>query len=446
MATVRVPTENRVLTEEAAVRARLRRGRHRFERWAPAHPVAEDAPAEEVLAAYAREIEVLKEDGGYVTADVIDVKPDTPGLDAMLAKFRREHWHDEDEVRFIIKGRGSSTSIRGRARCSRSRWGPATCSACRAGPGTGSTSAPTVASARSASSRTPRAGHRTTRRAGPRPASSRSAWAPRSSAAPREHVLTSGRQPCGSRSWTSRARPLRSASSTTSSFRTRASGCRRTCAPTPPTPKSGRRSRPSAASMRRSRESRAPPPWRDDDPAEAYACWLIDRDRKSTPLKSLQGRIWEDGLSRRPDHGSGIRRRAQGPRPLDEERACGGDLLLGQRARPAAALRAHHRRRPHGLPLRLLRHHHRPQARARELRAHRGCAGPGARPRCSSCRTCRPSWTRRARPGCSVRSAYGHPSRSRGQPFTPSSTASTSCRSLPALPVGVRGITVQLRS
>jgi 1,2-dihydroxy-3-keto-5-methylthiopentene dioxygenase len=24
----------------------------------------------------------------------------------MLAKFRREHWHDEDEVRFILRGRG----------------------------------------------------------------------------------------------------------------------------------------------------------------------------------------------------------------------------------------------------------------------------------------------------------------------------------------------------
>lgn len=36
-----------------------------------------------------------------------------------------------------------------------------------------------------------------------------------------------------------------------------------------------------------------PPPWRDADPG-AYACWLIDRDRKSTPLKALQGRIWKD--------------------------------------------------------------------------------------------------------------------------------------------------------
>ena len=34
-----------------------------------------------------------------------------------------------------------------------------------------------------------------------------------------------------------------------------------------------------------------PPPW---DP-EAYVYWLMDRDRKSTGLKSLQGRIWEAG-------------------------------------------------------------------------------------------------------------------------------------------------------
>jgi enolase-phosphatase E1 len=34
-----------------------------------------------------------------------------------------------------------------------------------------------------------------------------------------------------------------------------------------------------------------PPPW---DP-ENYVYWLMDRDRKSTGLKSLQGRIWEAG-------------------------------------------------------------------------------------------------------------------------------------------------------
>ncbi len=45
----------------------------------------------------------------------------------------------------------------------------------------------------------------------------------------------------------------------------------------------------------------APPAWRDDsDEAEvetvtAYVHWLMERDRKSTALKSLQGKIWEEG-------------------------------------------------------------------------------------------------------------------------------------------------------
>ena len=68
--------------------------------------IGADATSEAILAAYGREIDTLKARGDYRTADVIDVRPDTPNLDAMLAKFSREHWHDEDEVRFIIEGRG----------------------------------------------------------------------------------------------------------------------------------------------------------------------------------------------------------------------------------------------------------------------------------------------------------------------------------------------------
>ena len=41
-----------------------------------------------------------------MTANVIDIKAETPGLDAMLKKFSSEHWHDEDEVRLIVEGRG----------------------------------------------------------------------------------------------------------------------------------------------------------------------------------------------------------------------------------------------------------------------------------------------------------------------------------------------------
>lgn len=77
-----------------------------YARWENLNSVSEDATDQQILDAYAKEIEQLKQNGGYVTADVINVVPTTPGLDEMLAKFNREHWHDEDEVRFIVKGRG----------------------------------------------------------------------------------------------------------------------------------------------------------------------------------------------------------------------------------------------------------------------------------------------------------------------------------------------------
>lgn len=106
MAIVRIPEESTVHRDAAQVGAFLSRYGIEYERWTPDQPVAADAPAEAILAAYARGIDALKRRGGYVTADVIDVKPDTPNLDVMLAKFSREHWHDEDEVRFILEGRG----------------------------------------------------------------------------------------------------------------------------------------------------------------------------------------------------------------------------------------------------------------------------------------------------------------------------------------------------
>ena len=106
MATVRIPHENRSLTDQGEVTRYLAKLGIDYERWPGAQRVAADASADEVLSAYAPEIEQLKARGGYVTADVIDVTAQTPGLEAMLAKFTSEHFHDEDEVRFIIRGRG----------------------------------------------------------------------------------------------------------------------------------------------------------------------------------------------------------------------------------------------------------------------------------------------------------------------------------------------------
>ena len=106
MAKVTIADENKTVQTEAEITALLASHGIDYERWNPAHPVADNAPAEEILNAYAREIDELKQRGGYVTADVIDVNPNTSGLEEMLAKFNREHWHDEDEVRFTIAGHG----------------------------------------------------------------------------------------------------------------------------------------------------------------------------------------------------------------------------------------------------------------------------------------------------------------------------------------------------
>jgi 1,2-dihydroxy-3-keto-5-methylthiopentene dioxygenase len=106
MALVTILDEDKTITEREAIAAFLNRHGIEYEHWTPAHPVAPDAAPEEILRAYAKEIDELKARGGYVTADVIDVSPETPGLEAMLRKFSSEHWHDEDEVRFIIAGHG----------------------------------------------------------------------------------------------------------------------------------------------------------------------------------------------------------------------------------------------------------------------------------------------------------------------------------------------------
>jgi 1,2-dihydroxy-3-keto-5-methylthiopentene dioxygenase len=106
MALVKIPDENRTIEDAVAVRTYLADRGIEYERWAPTPPITADTPADALLAAYATKVDELKARGGYVTADVIDVKPDTPNLDAMLKKFSSEHWHDEDEVRLIVEGRG----------------------------------------------------------------------------------------------------------------------------------------------------------------------------------------------------------------------------------------------------------------------------------------------------------------------------------------------------
>lgn len=77
----------------------------RFERW----PLRDLDPEDDVLAAYAPEVERLKAQGGYSTVDVVRMVPDHPDRAALRTKFLDEHRHVEDEVRFFVEGEGLFT-------------------------------------------------------------------------------------------------------------------------------------------------------------------------------------------------------------------------------------------------------------------------------------------------------------------------------------------------
>ena len=114
MAVLRIPSstnsaEGSVVRDEQQIRTKLAGFGIEYERWDLSilpEDAADLAPGEEVLSAFAAPIDKMKQRGGYAMADVIDVRPDTPGLDAMLARFDKEHTHSEDEVRFVLAGRG----------------------------------------------------------------------------------------------------------------------------------------------------------------------------------------------------------------------------------------------------------------------------------------------------------------------------------------------------
>jgi len=101
------------IVDPVAIAAQLRPLGVRFESWGVDRLPAElrsrnlnDAEKQQVLAAFKPEIDQLKKQGGYATADVISLYPDTPNLDVISAKFDKKHLHTEDEVRFVVQGRG----------------------------------------------------------------------------------------------------------------------------------------------------------------------------------------------------------------------------------------------------------------------------------------------------------------------------------------------------
>lgn len=83
----------------------------RFEQWRVDQPLPSSAAAETVLAAYANDVERIKQEG-YATVDVVGLTPEPKNPEwpdkANKARqmFLAEHTHADDEVRFFVEGKG----------------------------------------------------------------------------------------------------------------------------------------------------------------------------------------------------------------------------------------------------------------------------------------------------------------------------------------------------
>ena len=55
---------------------------------------------------YRAPLDDVKRTRAYIEEDIVELGPGTPNLDAVCAKFVDEHFHDDDEVRFVLEGEG----------------------------------------------------------------------------------------------------------------------------------------------------------------------------------------------------------------------------------------------------------------------------------------------------------------------------------------------------
>ena len=78
----------------------------RFEAWECDGEVEGDDSSEAVLRMYAAEVQKLKQDSGFQSADVIQLHPNHEMREELRGKFLDEHVHSDDEIRFFVDGCG----------------------------------------------------------------------------------------------------------------------------------------------------------------------------------------------------------------------------------------------------------------------------------------------------------------------------------------------------
>jgi 1,2-dihydroxy-3-keto-5-methylthiopentene dioxygenase len=101
------------IDDEAAVADFLGTAGIHYDRWElpaeaielAARPSLDDAGKARLLDLFREELAAAGDATGFVEADVVAVRH-VPGVDDALAKFDKVHYHDDDEVRAIVGGRG----------------------------------------------------------------------------------------------------------------------------------------------------------------------------------------------------------------------------------------------------------------------------------------------------------------------------------------------------
>jgi 1,2-dihydroxy-3-keto-5-methylthiopentene dioxygenase len=113
MASIRIHNTDLHITDAHAVASFLDNQGVLYEQWdaskLPEHIdtfVLDDDQKKAILDAFAEEIHDLAHRGQYRHWDIVALSEQTPGLDALLAKFADVHTHTEDEVRAIVAGSG----------------------------------------------------------------------------------------------------------------------------------------------------------------------------------------------------------------------------------------------------------------------------------------------------------------------------------------------------
>jgi 1,2-dihydroxy-3-keto-5-methylthiopentene dioxygenase len=106
MAVLTIPDRGQTLRDPQTIKDYLAQRGILYERWEASTPLADEADQDTILGAYAHKLEPYMTANGYQVADVINVTPNTPNLEALANKFLTEHTHTEDEVRFFVDGEG----------------------------------------------------------------------------------------------------------------------------------------------------------------------------------------------------------------------------------------------------------------------------------------------------------------------------------------------------